>query len=138
MDYDRLKLTLTRHEGSRDKPYFDSVGKTTIAIGRNLDDVGLFPDEIDLMFRNDVRRCERELRNQFKFFDDLNSPRAEVLLNMAFNLGLPRLKGFKRMFVALSQENYREAAVEMLDSKWARQVGNRAKELSNVMERGSW
>ena len=138
MNHDRLIKTLSRHEGRKLKSYQDTVGKTTIGVGRNIEDNGLSEDEINYLLVNDINRCEIELRTNFGFFDDLSSPRQEVLLNMCFNLGLTRLMGFKRMLVALAQEDYRVAAAEMLDSRWATQVGDRAMELSGTMRRGRW
>ena len=55
---------------------------------------------------------------------------------MAFNVGLPRLRGFKRMWAALENHDYEEAAKEMIDSKWARQVKTRAYTLARMMESG--
>ena len=55
---------------------------------------------------------------------------------MAFNMGQTRLQGFRRMLLAISMENWDEAASQMLDSRWAVQVGNRARELSQMMKEG--
>ena len=136
MNNDRLKETLIRHEGIRLKPYKDSMGKITIGIGRNLDDMGISTEEAGLMFLNDLDRVERELLTNFKWLPALSDVRQEVLMNMCFNLGITRLNGFRKMLAALADRNYEQAAVEMLDSKWATQVGSRALRLAEQMRSG--
>ena len=59
-----------------------------------------------------------------------------IVANMAFNLGMPRLNKFKKMWSAIEDEDYNNAAVEMLDSRWAEQVKGRATRLSNIMRTG--
>ena len=145
MNYSRLRETLIRHEGKRLCPYRDSVGKLTIGVGRNLDDRGITDAEAELLLTQDLLRCEDELRKHLSFFDQLNSPRQEVLTNMCFNLGLEGLMGFRNMLSSLQravagggQAIFIEAADHMLDSKWAKQVGTRAGELARVMRDGKW
>lgn len=126
---------LKRHEDTRLKPYLDSVGKMTIGTGRNIDDVGIFPDEAALMLKNDIHRVERELSNVDEYIS-LDPVRQVVIANMCFNLGFYGLMQFKRMWKNLSRHNYPSAAKEMLDSKWARQVGYRSIELAEIMRTG--
>src|SRR5690554_4120050 len=125
----KLEKTLARHEGLRLKPYRDTVGKLTIGYGRNLDDAGISEDEALVMMRNDIAVSRREL-SQYDWFRRLDESRQGVLINMRFNLGLPRLLTFRRMIAALDNGDYNKAADEMLDSRWAEQVGNRAVELA--------
>jgi len=132
-----LEDTLIRHEGLRLKPYRCTAGKLTIGIGRNLDDIGISEAEARLMLRNDIVNAEAELRRSFTWFDRLSPLRQQVLINMAFNIGLPRLKGFRNMLAALERNDYNRAAAEMLDSRWARQVKGRATELANWMQQGT-
>jgi lysozyme len=126
---------LHRHEGMRLKPYKDSVGKLTIGIGRNLDDNGISEVEADFLLKNDLIRCFEEAQ-KFDWFVVLNDARACVIVSMIFNLGLPRFLGFKNMIKALEEERYEDASKEMLDSVWAKQVGRRADELSEMMKTG--
>ncbi|WP_211826833.1 glycoside hydrolase family protein [Kistimonas asteriae] len=128
--------TLIRHEGLRRFPYRDSVGKLTIGIGRNLDDMGLTEEEARCLLANDIRRVKDELNRCFPWIADLDRVRQEVLINMAFNLGLPRLCTFRNMLTALRDGDYLRAADEMLDSRWAEQVEGRAHELAEMMCRG--
>ncbi len=127
---------LIRHEGFCAKPYKDTVGKTTIGYGRNLDDVGITKKEAEYLLMNDIASAEQAARNLFHQFDYLNENRKAVLINMAFNMGEKGLGSFGKMRNYISAEDWKSAAKEMLASKWSEQVGNRAKELARMMENG--
>ncbi len=129
----RLREMLMIHEGLRLKPYKDTVGKLTIGVGRNLDDVGISKHEAFFLLDNDIENSIAELRTTFDWFDNLDLERKAVIVNMHFNLGLGRLLGFRHMLEAVAAELYEDAARHMLDSKWADQVGNRAVELAEIM-----
>ncbi|RMH50503.1 MAG: lysozyme [Zetaproteobacteria bacterium] len=131
----RLSALLIRHEGMRLKPYRDSVGKLTIGVGRNLDDVGLREEEARFLLENDLRAVIAELQ-PLPWFAALDPPRKHAIIDMGFNLGLPRLLGFRRMIAAIERGDWPAAADEMLDSRWARQVGRRAEELARTMRTG--
>lgn len=126
---------LMRHEGIRLRPYRCTAGKLTIGVGRNLEDVGISRAEAEELLQHDIDRILREAR-QLPVYEDLDHIRQNVLMNMLFNLGLSRLLQFKRMFEALRIGSYTKAAAEMLDSRWAEQVGDRAKELAKMMITG--
>ena len=68
----------------------------------------------------------------------LDDVRQNVLLEMCFNLGAPRLNQFYKMWEAVERRDFKEAAAQMLDSKWAQQVGQRAITLSAMMKSGEW
>lgn len=138
MNYDREKLIdlIIYHEGLELKPYRCTAGHLTIGIGRNLDDRGITEDEARFLCQNDVDIVEQELTRKFPFIVGFGDVRIRVLLDMAFNLGVPRLSAFSNMWGALEEGDYKQAAVEMLDSRWARQVGRRATNLSQMMETG--
>lgn len=125
------------HEGLKLKPYTDTVGKLTIGVGRNLDDLGISKEEAILMLENDIRRCKEDLSREIDFYHDLNPIRKDVLTNMCFNMGIFRLKGFKNMLGFLKNGDYERASEEMLNSKWATQVGKRATELAEQMRSGT-
>jgi len=131
-----LENMLIRHEGIRLKPYIDSVGKTTIGVGRNLDDNGITKDEALFMLRNDIRYATVELFANYPWSYALDTKRQDALIDMVFNLGITRFGKFKKMIAAFEDKNYVVAAHEMLDSKWAAQVGARAKELANMVRHG--
>lgn len=123
---------IRRHEGYRKYPYKDTVNKLTIGYGTNLEDRGLSVKEAVALMETDVYRLGEALDEQF-FFQGLSDARKAVIIDMAYNLGLKGLYGFKRMIRALEEKNYGLAAKEMMDSKWAGQVRVRSVELSQIM-----
>ena len=136
MDKQKLIEELKRDEGVRFKPYHCSADKLTIGVGRNLDDVGITEVESDFLLANDIDNCVEELTRTFNWFDELSNVRQRVMINMCFNLGLSRLLNFKNFLEAVESKDYVKAGVEMLDSKWATQVGPRATRLKNMMIEG--
>lgn len=134
---DRLKAQLRVHEGIRYKPYKDTVGKLTIGVGRNLDDKGISESEAAILLDNDIREATI-MAATLPCFRSLDGTRQAVLVNMVFNMGIYRVKRFRKMLAALDLGDFHEASQEMLDSKWADQVGSRAVELSEQMRTGRW
>ena len=134
-----LKQQLVRHEGMRNRPYYDNATppRLTIGVGRNLDDVGLSQDEIDLLLTNDINRSIKDLTDHIEWVNSLDEPRRIVLVNMCFNMGISRLLHFQKMLAALQSGDYQKAADEMIDSAWYKQVGVRALELVNQMKTGT-
>ena len=132
----RLWEQLVHHEGLRLKPYRCSAGKLTIGVGRNLDDVGLTEEEALLLLGNDISRVITELDQNIPAFPSLDEIRKRGLVDMGFNLGINRLMKFRRMLAALEAGDWSQAAVETMDSRWARQVGSRAERLKLMMETG--
>ena len=114
----------------------DTVGKLTIGVGRNLDDVGISESEAETMLRSDIARSESDLDRTQPFWRTLNDARQEALANMCFNMGITRLLKFRRMWGALMANDFNTAADEALDSRWARQVGARADELAEQIRTG--
>lgn len=135
---DRASLVadLERDEGVRQFPYVDTVGKLTIGVGRNLTDRGLSPDEIRYLLQNDIDAAMDDLNRGVPWWDRLDPVRQTVLVNMCFNLGWPRLRGFVRTLAAIRRGDYIDAAAGMRDSLWATQVGARAERLAVLMESG--
>ena len=138
MDRDLLRSQLERHEGLRLKPYLDTATppRLTIGYGRNLDDVGITREEADYMLAADIERVEREL-DTIDEYVALDRIRQTVIANMTVNMGFRGVIQFKRMWAAIGRKDYAAAAREMLDSKWRRQVGNRAIELAEIMRSGN-
>jgi len=131
-----LIQSVQRHEGFRSKAYQDSVGVWTIGWGINLQELDDFPQEYAMFFlRRELVNCAFAL-SQRGVWNELTQTRKDVLTEMAFNLGIPRLNGFKKMWKAIENGDYETAADEQLDSKWARQVGVRAMRLSKRMREG--
>jgi len=131
-----IAADLERDEGYRQHPYKDTAGKLTIGIGLNLTDVGLTHDESLSILRSRVSGLNSRLKDAFPWYDDLSEPRQRALVNMAFNLGVNGLMGFRDMIEALEDEDYESAAAEALASKWAGQVGIRAVRIATLIKEG--
>ena len=161
MKYNRQDLIekLIVSEGLRLQVYKDTLGIDTIGIGRNLEDRGITTEELaDLdiptiehvyeygiteadavyLATNDVQIVEEELVRAHPCVDRLDSVRQLILMDMAFNMGVPRLCKFKKMWNAVHEEDFPTAAKEMLDSRWANQVKSRATKLANAMHNGEF
>ena len=136
MDIDRLIAQLKVHEGVRSKVYLDTENIETIGVGRNLRDRGLSDDEIELMLANDIKDFREEVDRAFSWWAELDDVRQRVIVDMAFNMGTGSLSKFKLTLGHVEAGRYEEASVEMLDSKWALQVGDRSRCLSKMMRTG--
>lgn len=132
------KNLLREHEGLRLRPYKDSLGYVTIGYGRCLDTKPLTIEEAEYLFQNDFNDALLEVKANIPFFENLNYPRQVVLIDMCFNLGIKGLLGFKNTLRYIGEGNYEQAAKNMLKSKWATQVKNRAVTLSKMMETGEF
>lgn len=133
-----VEALLIGHEDERLKPYRDTVGKLTVGVGRNLDDVGITQEESRYLLANDIKRVKQELQKNFQWTNSLDEVRTAVLIDMCFNLGLARFKGFKKFLAAMAVGNWQTAAVEMKDSAWWNQVGTRAVRLRAMVLTGLW
>ena len=150
---------LVKHEGLRLQVYQDTLGIDTIGIGRNLKDRGISKEELDeldiptidhvseygiteadamLLAENDVQIVEEELLRAHPCVEDLDAVRQLVLVDMAFNMGVPRLCKFKKMWNAIHEKKFDAASKEMLDSRWANQVKSRSVKLANAMHNGEF
>lgn len=136
MNKDKMVAQLVLHEGLRQFPYKDTVGKLTIGVGRNLTDKGLSHPEIHLLLSNDIQGSWDGLTTSLPWVKALDEARQRVLLDMAFNLGLQGLLKFKATLAAVKRGDYYAAADHMMKSKWAKQVGPRAVRLAHMMREG--
>lgn len=136
MNTDVLMAELKRDEGIRLKPYRDTVGKLTIGVGRNLDDVGISPEEATALLQNDIANVTKALDGALPWWSGLDEVRQRVLANMAFNMGIRTLLTFKQTLGHVQAGRYLEAAQAMLQSKWSQQVGPRAERLAVMMRDG--
>lgn len=136
MNNDQLAKELIVDEGLKLKPYYCTAGKLTIGVGRNLEDRGITPAEATHMLTNDIAAITQDLNRALPWWTNLSENRQRVLANMAFNLGISRLLGFKNALTLMKIAKYEDAAKEMLDSNWARQVGPRAIRLAKMMRDG--
>ena len=132
---------LKRHEGVETHAYKCTAGKITIGVGRNIDPeggIGLRPKEIEYLLQNDVDRVEQELVNSIPWFEHVEWQRMDALVNICFNLGLPRFLKFKKALAAAEDQNWELCADEFMDSRWATQVGQRALEVTTLIRTGEY
>lgn len=137
----QLIETLKRHEGVRSHAYKCSENMITVGVGRNLDEnggIGLSDDEIEYLLLNDIERCDEELENAYGWYRTLSKPRRDAMINLCFNLGLTKLRGFVKALEAMSRGQYDVAADEFMDSRWATQVGDRAVEVTELIRTGDY
>jgi|TARA_R110001592_G_scaffold69359_3_gene212528 lysozyme len=137
---EQLREMLRRHEGVRNFVYLCSEGYETIGVGRNIADsgLGLSEDEVDYLLDNDIKRVKTELSDEYFWFGALNEARQEAMIDLSFNLGQTRLRGFKKALDAMSTEDFDRAADEFMDSRWSEQVGNRATEVTEMIRTGEY
>ena len=136
-----IKEMLRIHEGVEKFAYKCSAGKITVGVGRNIDPdngLGLSDDEIDYLLANDIQRVAIELQKNVPAYDSLSDVRKSVLIDMCFNLGITRFMQFKNFLAAIDGGEFVTASAEMLDSRWANQVGQRAQRLSKMMLDDEW
>lgn len=129
---------LIRDEGVRLKPYHDTIGKLTIGVGRNLTDRGIRQSEAYFMLQNDINEVEHDLNIALPWLSKLDNTRKFALVNMAFNMGIGGLVSFHKTLSLVEEGDYDGAAVAMLQSRWASQVGDRAKRLADQIRSGEW
>lgn len=141
------------HEGLRLKPYRCTLGKLTIGIGRCIDTNPFTTEELIaigdwkhgitkamayMLCQNDINRCIKELKKEIPFFANLDKERQYALIDLCFNMGIDGLKKFKKMLEALGTGNYCRASDELLNSKYANQVGKRAQRIALLIREGRW
>ena len=134
---DRAYELLKKDEGEVLTPYKDTEGNLTIGIGHLLAN-GITKEVSKIIFYEDFIKAQMDCWAKIPCYANLNEARRYVLANMCFNIGISRLLGFKKMIAALEQGYYERAAVEMLDSKWAKQVKSRAARLQEIMIKGEY
>ena len=137
---EKLLEMLKRHEGVESHVYRCSAGYETIGVGRNISKsgLGLSDDEVDYLLENDIVRVIKELSSEYPWFRGLDDVRKDAMIDISFNLGATRLRGFKRALAAMEVADYTTAAKEFLDSKWSRDVKGRATELCYMIETGNY
>ena len=138
MDMSKLIETLRRHEGVKNTLYKCTSNKWTIGVGRNLEDVGLSEEEIDILLQNDITRTEELLDEYMSWWSDLDYIRQDAMINFVFNVGIGTAMKFKKAMTALEEGDYDVAADEMMDSNWSKQVGHRAIEVTEMIRTGEY
>lgn len=132
------------HEGLRLRAYQDSKGIWTIGYGTNLQELEIDKELATKWLYDKLRQAYTSARG-YPWFNNLNGARKDVIIEMIYNLGLPRFDKFAKLKRALTESNFDEAERQMLDSKWAYEVGDgpgnkddRAERLARQMRTGEY
>ena len=138
MNDNDIRTDIKRHEGYSDAVYVDSVGVPTVGYGHALLQGSKIPHMVaELLFDQDFDIAVKDYEIlTLRWSINLDPVRRGVLVNMLFNMGMSRVSKFQKMLTALQAGDYGKAADEMLDSRWATQVGKRADELAKIMRNG--
>lgn len=141
---EQIKEDLVRHEGYVTEIYLCSEGYPTFGIGHMVTEADMeytWPvgtpvtdERILQVFHDDCKVAVADVELLVDNLSDHPDFVSRVLVNMAFNIGRPRLSKFKNMLAAIEAKDYSLAAEEMIDSKWYRQVGRRSEELVEIMK----
>lgn len=123
---------IKEEEGFREKPYLDTLGVPTFGIGFTY----ITEEEADWILAKRLSEIETELRVKYRWYDNLNATRQDVMISMVYQLGFGGIAKFKKFIAAMERKDYDTAAVEMLDSLWARQTPNRAKRQAYMIKNG--
>ena len=151
-EFNLMKNQLKHDEGFRPTVYTCTQGVKTVGYGRNIkanwftdDEVleiieheGISKDLAQKWLVESLNELLEQLDEKLECFGELNVPRKAVLVNMAYNIGIKGLMGFKKMLAAIDDNDFEKAASEMLDSRWANQVPIRAQRLTKQMRSGNW
>ena len=139
MNTEQLRDTLKIDEGVKYEIYNDHLGYPTFGIGHLIVEsdeeygqpggTGIHEDRVNEAFDKNVSVMVDEAKKIFSDFDNLPEEAQQVIVNMTFNMGRPRLSKFKKFIAGVEASDWEKAAVEMMDSRWATQVGARAERL---------
>ena len=142
MNLKRLMESVKKHEGYRNKVYLDTLGKRTVGVGHLcVEDFWEDDKEYEESFLMEIleKDLQEAIRGAKELMDehgcaDIDERAEEILIEMVFQLGRTGVSKFKNMWKALSEHNYVGASFEMLDSRWAKQTPNRAKNMADQMK----
>ena len=121
-------------EGYKPRVYKCSAGVDTIGVGFAIKDLELSEEVCDLILTEKLEELEERFEKKFDWFRTSPIEVRNVMLNMAYQLGFRGFCKFKKTIAYLEEADWENASKEMLDSKWAKQTPNRAKELSEIIK----
>jgi lysozyme len=147
IDRDKLKADLRRDEGVRFDAYKDTNNFWTIGVGHLLGSSprmsDITPEECDALLDVDINEAEHEARDIFPRFDEMSEPRQRAIVNMVFNRGPKRVRDSSTITPAIlkasesgSVEDWAAITAAIAASPWAKQVGDRATRIGNVLANG--
>jgi lysozyme len=131
---DELREAVKLSEGYRARVYKDTLDIDTIGYGFAIKDLELDKDICDMILDKKLNKLIKDVDNKFSFMDDIAVEAQDVVYEMCYQLGINGFSKFKKTIAYLRDEDYKMAAIEMLDSRWAKQTPNRAKRLSNIIK----
>ena len=144
MNINELRQEIQNDEGRVNSVYLDHLNLPTVGIGHLIKDsdpehglpVGTVVDDerINELFDQDIKVTLSECEQLYGNFNDLPEEVQKILANMMFNLGRPRLSKFRKLCKAVADRDWQECAVQMEDSRWHKQVTNRANHLISRMK----
>ena len=137
IDYRALQFT-EENEGYRQFIYQCTADKNTIGIGFNVDDVGLSLEESRVILRMRMTKIKEQLMDSYDWFYDIGECRQSALCDMAYQMGINGLKGFKKSLAYMTEHDYNAAASEFMNSRWARQTPQRAAKVTAMISTGEW
>ena len=123
--------SIKQHEGYRSKVYKDSLGIDTIGYGFAIKDLELDEDICDIILDRKIKELATRVNRTFSWYRYMPQTIRDVVMNMCYQLGVGGFSKFRKTISFLQNKQFHDASEEMLDSLWARQTPNRAKELSN-------
>ena len=125
---------LIKHEGYKSRVYKDHLGFDTIGIGFLVKELDLTKEECMSILKRKLTELELRIHQTFEWYKDADDNTKCVVINMCYQLGLYGFSKFRKTIKLLEEKKLKEASIEMLDSKWAKeQTPNRAKELSKIL-----
>tara|TARA_Y100001972_G_scaffold84286_1_gene102567 strand:+ start:83 stop:508 length:426 start_codon:yes stop_codon:yes gene_type:complete len=131
---DELREAVKLSEGYRARVYKDTLGIDTIGYGFAIKNLELDEDVCNMILDKKLNKLIKDVDNKFSFMDDIAVEAQDVVYEMCYQLGINGFSKFKKTIAYLRDEDYKMAAIEMLDSRWAKQTPNRAKRLSNIIK----
>ena len=123
--------SIKQHEGYVGVVYKDSLGIDTIGYGFAIKDLELDKDVCDIILERKIKNLQDRVKNKFSWYKYMPQEIKDVVMEMCYQLGVTGVSKFKKTIAYLQNKEFKNASIEMLDSRWAKQTPNRAKELSN-------
>tara|TARA_R110000803_G_scaffold148852_1_gene214300 strand:+ start:865 stop:1278 length:414 start_codon:yes stop_codon:yes gene_type:complete len=134
MNYKRLIESVKHHEGYRERAYTDTLGYETIGYGFAIKNLKLEKDIAGLILERKLQVLIAEVYSRHPWVIETPAAVQEVIVEMCYQLGVGGFSKFKKTIRKLQDKNFKGASVEMLDSRWAKQTPNRAKEMSEIIK----
>lgn len=133
MDLDKVKKRLIQEESMQLFPYKCSANKLTLGVGRNIEDRGISDVTAMQMLEEDIDLCVEELARNITWWEEAPDGIQEVLIDLCFNMGISRLMLFTKTLGYMGSGEMSKAADELLNSRYATMVPNRAKRNADII-----